>query len=129
MDFQGDALSLVIIDKLPFTSPDDPLLKARCESFEEKELKKAHAEGKKKPASSAFSAICVPEAVIELRQGVGRLIRHEQDTGALVICDPRLEIMPYGKTFQKSLPPMKKCSSLAEICDFISRLNKDSKQH
>lgn len=128
VDIQGEALSLVIIDKLPFTSPDDPLLKARCESFEEKELKKAHAEGKKKSGNSAFSAICVPEAVIELRQGVGRLIRHEQDTGALVICDPRLEIMPYGKTFQKSLPPMKKCSSLAEICDFISRLTKDSKQ-
>lgn len=109
VDVPGNALRLVIIDKLPFSVPDDPLFKARCDRFDVSHNNaKAH-----------FMGISVPEAVITLRQGVGRLIRNEKDTGAMVICDPRLVKSPYRGNFIDSLPPMKRCSSLTEILPFV----------
>ncbi len=106
VDVPGSALSLVIIDKIPFSSPSDPLFKARCENLEEKGL-------------SSFFNISIPEAVIALRQGVGRLIRQEKDRGAMIICDPRLVHMKYGAIFMNSLPPMQKCKSLTEVISFL----------
>lgn len=111
VDVPGSALSLVIIDKIPFESPSDPIFKARCDYFDAKNEKKM----------GSFFAISIPEAVIELRQGVGRLIRHEDDLGGLIICDPRLKAMGYGSIFLKSLPNMTQCESLDEIPDFLQR--------
>lgn len=112
VDVPGKALSLVIIDKLPFDSPSDPIFKARCDLFD----------SKNKGKSNHFISICIPEAVIELRQGVGRLIRHEDDKGGLVICDPRLENKSFGKIFKKSLPKMRTYSLLDEFTDAVRKL-------
>ena len=90
---RGQALSCVIIDKLPFASPGDPVVQARLEA-----LRSAEA--------NPFFEFQLPQAVISLKQGVGRLIRDERDTGVLVICDPRLVSRPYGKVFLNSLPQM-----------------------
>ncbi|MGN1281153.1 MAG: ATP-dependent DNA helicase [Succinivibrio sp.] len=106
VDVPGKALSLVIIDKLPFTTPSDPIFKARCNYYD------AHHKGR------SFIDIAVPEAVIDLRQGVGRLIRHENDKGRMVICDPRIINKSFGKIFIKSLPQMRQFSSLDEFVDF-----------
>lgn len=114
VDVQGRALSLVIIDKLPFQSPSDPVYKARCDHFDA---------GLRK-GSRSFVGITVPEAVIDLRQGVGRLIRHEDDTGALVICDPRIVKKGYGALFMKSLPPVTICKDLDELCKFTRQFVK-----
>lgn len=95
VDIQGRAVSLVIIDKLPFTSPQNLLFKARCEHYEKRYGK-----------SARFNAINLPEAVIQLRQGAGRLIRHEQDCGLLIICDPRMVTHNYGIRFINNLPAM-----------------------
>ena len=111
VDVPGKALSLVIIDKIPFESPSDPIFKARCDYFDAKHEKKM----------GSFFAISIPEAVIELRQGVGRLIRHEDDIGGLIICDPRLKAMGYGSIFLRSLPNMTRCESLDEIPEFLQR--------
>ncbi|MDU3066498.1 MAG: ATP-dependent DNA helicase [Escherichia coli] len=92
VDVRGDTLSLVIIDKLPFTSPDDPLLKARMEDCRLR-------------GGDPFDEVQLPDAVITLKQGVGRLIRDADDRGVLVICDNRLVMRPYGATFLASLPP------------------------
>ena len=89
IDVRGDALSLVIIDKLPFTAPDDPLLKARIEDC-------------KLQGGDPFNDIQIPEAVITLKQGVGRLIRGVSDRGVVIICDNRLVMRNYGETFLKS---------------------------
>lgn len=86
VDVRGDALSLVIIDKLPFTSPDDPLLKARMEDCRLR-------------GGDPFDEVQLPDAVITLKQGVGRLIRDIDDRGVLVICDNRLVMRPYGAVF------------------------------
>lgn len=86
VDVRGDTLSLVIIDKLPFTSPDDPLLKARMEDCRLR-------------GGDPFEDVQLPDAVITLKQGVGRLIRDADDRGVLVICDNRLVMRPYGATF------------------------------
>jgi ATP-dependent DNA helicase DinG len=83
----------VIIDKLPFASPEDPLVKARVEHLE--------TQGR-----NAFRDYQLPEAALALKQGVGRLIRSEDDFGAVVICDPRLVARSYGKVFLAALPPM-----------------------
>ena len=104
---QGSALSLVIIDKLPFESPSEPMFRARCKFYDAKHKK------------SSFAAIAVPEAVIELRQGAGRLIRHESDFGALVICDPRIVNRNYGKIFMRSLPNMKPCATKQELIELL----------
>lgn len=107
VDVQGSALSLVIIDKLPFESPSEPMFRARCKFYDAKHKK------------SSFAAIAVPEAVIELRQGAGRLIRHESDFGALVICDPRIVNRNYGKIFMRSLPNMKPCATKQELIELL----------
>ena len=86
VDVRGDTLSLVIIDKLPFASPDDPLLQARIEDCKLK-------------GQDPFKQVQIPQAVITLKQGVGRLIRDVTDKGALVICDPRLVSRNYGEVF------------------------------
>jgi len=93
VDVKGDALRLVIIEKLPFASPDDALTKARIEHLK--------AEGR-----NAFREYQLPEAALALKQGVGRLIRSETDRGVVVICDPRLVDKPYGRTLRAALPPM-----------------------
>lgn len=113
VDVRGDALSLVIIDKLPFTSPQDPIFSARCRHFEHK------SEGNK---NRSFMDISIPEAVICLRQGVGRLIRHEKDCGAMVICDPRIKKRGYGNIFLNSLPPMKRMNTPQELLKFLHNL-------
>ena len=110
VDVQGKALSLVIIDKLPFENISDPIFKARCNFFD------AKAEHKK----NSFVSISLPEAVITLRQGAGRLIRHENDHGALIICDPRLKQKHYGKIFMRSLPNMKTTDSLLDLNAFLT---------
>ncbi|MFZ7343145.1 ATP-dependent DNA helicase [Avibacterium volantium] len=107
VDVRGDALSLVIIDKLPFTAPDEPLLKARMED--------CRLQGK-----DPFNEIQIPEAVITLKQGVGRLIRDVTDRGAVIICDSRLVMRSYGKTFLKSLPNAKRTRDLNNVIQFLT---------
>ncbi|QTD44439.1 ATP-dependent DNA helicase [Ottowia testudinis] len=102
VDMPGDALQLVIIDKLPFPPPGDPLVEARCRRIE--------SEGR-----SAFADYSVPEAAVALKQGAGRLIRRETDTGLLAICDTRLVQMGYGRRLLAALPPMRRLSSAAEF--------------
>jgi ATP-dependent DNA helicase DinG len=93
VDVKGDALRLVIIEKLPFASPDDALTRARIEHL-------------KAQGGNAFREYQLPEAALALKQGVGRLIRSETDRGVVVICDPRLVDKPYGRVLRASLPPM-----------------------
>lgn len=106
IDVRGDALSLVIIDKLPFTSPDEPLLKARIEDC-------------RLQGGEPFNDIQIPEAVITLKQGVGRLIRDVTDRGVVIICDSRLVMRNYGQTFLKSLPPSKRTRDLDTVTKFL----------
>ncbi|MDC5706898.1 ATP-dependent DNA helicase [Vibrio europaeus] len=106
IDVRGDALSCVIIDKLPFTAPDDPLLKARIEDCQLK-------------GGDPFSQVQIPDAVITLKQGVGRLIRDKNDKGALIICDNRLVTREYGGVFLASLPPIPRTRDLALVQDFL----------
>jgi ATP-dependent DNA helicase DinG len=109
VDVRGEALSLVVIDKLPFAPPDDPVLAARIE--------KMNAEGR-----NAFMEYQVPQAVITLKQGAGRLIRDEKDRGVLMICDPRLISKPYGKRIWRSLPPMRRTRDAAEVQAFFREI-------
>lgn len=102
VDMPGEALQLVVIDKLPFPPPGDPLVEARCRKLE--------AEGR-----SAFANYSVPEAAVALKQGAGRLIRRETDTGLLVIGDARLIQMGYGRRLLAALPPMRRLSTQAEF--------------
>jgi len=102
VDVRGEALSLVVIDKLPFAPPDDPVLAARID--------KMNAEGK-----NAFMEYQLPYSVITLKQGAGRLIRDETDRGVLMICDPRIVEKHYGKRIWQSLPPMKRTREVAEV--------------
>ena len=106
IDVRGDALSLVIIDKLPFTAPDDPLLKARIEDC-------------KLQGGDPFNDIQIPEAVITLKQGVGRLIRGVSDRGVVIICDNRLVMRNYGETFLKSLPNSSRTRDLNKVIQFL----------
>jgi len=108
VDVKGSALRLVIIEKLPFASPDDPLVRARVEHLE--------ATGK-----SAFREYQLPEAALALKQGVGRLIRSEEDFGAVAICDPRLTGRSYGKVFLAALPPMTVTRERQAALDFLFR--------
>jgi ATP-dependent DNA helicase DinG len=107
VDVRGEALSLVIIDKLPFAPPDDPVLSARIDKMLE--------EGK-----NAFMEYQLPYSVITLKQGAGRLIRDEQDRGVLVICDPRLITKPYGRRIWQSLPPFRRTKELADVEAFFA---------
>ena len=109
VDVRGDALSLVIIDKLPFAPPDDPVLAARIEVME-------------KQGKNGFMHHSLPEAIINLKQGAGRLIRDEGDRGVLMICDPRLISKPYGKRIWQSLPPFKRTRDTAEVIEFFRNL-------
>jgi ATP-dependent DNA helicase DinG len=109
VDVKGEALSLVIIDRLPFAPPDDPVLAARIE--------KMNSEGR-----NAFMEFQVPQAVITLKQGSGRLIRDENDRGVLMICDPRVISKHYGKRIWRSLPPMKRTRDLGEVRDFYKTI-------
>lgn len=112
VDVKGEALSLVIIDKLPFASPDDPVLSARID--------KINKEGR-----NAFMEYQIPRTVINLKQGAGRLIRDENDRGVLMICDPRIITKSYGRRIWQSLPPMKRTRKLNEVENFFLRNNSD----
>ena len=107
VDVRGEALSLVVIDKLPFAPPDDPVLSARIDRMK--------AEGR-----NAFMDYQLPRAVINVKQGAGRLIRDETDRGVLMICDPRLISKPYGKRIWRSLPPMRRTRELGEVLAFFA---------
>ena len=110
VDVRGSALSLVIIDRLPFAVPDDPVLSARID--------KMNSEGR-----NAFMEYQLPQAVITLKQGAGRLIRDETDRGVLMICDPRLLGKPYGKRIWQSLPPMRRTRELSAVEAFFAGLH------
>ena len=106
VDVVGDALSVVVIDKLPFAAPDDPVFAARLEAIE-------------RAGGNPFRAEQLPQAVIALKQGVGRLLRSETDRGVLVLCDPRLRQRSYGKVFFRSLPPLVCTQQLADVQAFF----------
>lgn len=111
VDVPGKALSLVIIDKLPFKTIGDPMQVARSELC-------THRGG------NYFKDISIPEAIIMLRQGVGRLIRNEDDSGALIILDPRLQTNSYGQIFFNSLPPMQRVTTIGELTSFLNKVKK-----
>ncbi|WP_296223396.1 ATP-dependent DNA helicase [Ralstonia sp. UBA689] len=113
VDVRGEALSLVVIDKLPFAPPDDPVLSARMEALEKKGL-------------SPFAVHQLPHAVITLKQGAGRLIRSESDRGVLMICDPRLVEKSYGRQIWQSLPPFKRTREADTAAGFLRSLSPDS---
>ena len=106
VDVIGEALSLVIIDKLPFAAPDDPVIEARSEQL-------------RRAGGNPFLQLFLPQAVIALKQGAGRLIRDVHDRGVLVVCDPRIRTRSYGKIFQDSLPPMKLAENQSEVEQFL----------
>ncbi|PKO82988.1 MAG: helicase [Betaproteobacteria bacterium HGW-Betaproteobacteria-11] len=106
VDVRGEALSLVVIDKLPFAPPDDPVLAARIESL-------------RQAGRNPFLEYQLPRTVINMKQGAGRLIRDEADRGVLMICDPRLISKPYGRRVWQSLPPMRRTRELAEVEAFF----------
>ena len=106
VDVRGEALSLVVIDKLPFAPPDDPVLAARIDSL--------RAQG-----GNPFMELQLPQAILQLKQGAGRLIRDETDRGVLMICDPRLYSKPYGRTIRASLPPMQATRELSDVVEFF----------
>jgi ATP-dependent DNA helicase DinG len=108
VDVKGEALRLVVIEKLPFASPDDPLVRARIEHL--------NATG-----ANAFRDYQLPEAVLALKQGAGRLIRSEDDYGAVVICDPRLSAKSYGRVFLAALPPMTVTRDADEVRRFLRK--------
>lgn len=109
VDVRGEALSVVIIDKLPFAPPDDPVLSARVD--------KLNQEGK-----NAFMEYQLPYSIITLKQGAGRLIRDETDRGVLMICDPRLIEKSYGRRIWQSLPPFKRTRDIEEVKTFFNPL-------
>lgn len=110
IDIPGEALQLVIIDKLPFPPPGDPLVEARCQRLE--------SQGR-----SAFADYSVPEAAVALKQGAGRLIRRESDRGILVIGDTRLVQMGYGRRLMAALPPMARLSTPEEFATALDQLS------
>ena len=110
VDVRGQVLSCVIIDKLPFTAPDDPLLKARMEDCVLR-------------GGDAFEQVQIPDAVITLKQGVGRLIRDQSDKGALIICDNRLVTRGYGAVFLRSLPALPRTRDITLVKEFLSAVN------
>lgn len=107
VDVRGDALSVVIIDRLPFAPPDDPVLAARVTAME-------------KNGQNGFMDYQLPEAIISLKQGAGRLIRDENDRGVLMICDPRLIASRYGRRIWQSLPPFARTRKPDEVLTFIA---------
>jgi ATP-dependent DNA helicase DinG len=107
VDVQGEALSVVIIDKLPFAPPDDPLFAARLEHIA-------------REGGNPFMDYQLPQAAISLKQGAGRLIRSETDRGVLMICDRRMVEKPYGRRIWQALPPMRRTRELADVEAFFS---------
>lgn len=107
VDVRGPALSVVIIDKLPFASPGEPVLQARLESL-------------RRRGAEPFRDYQLPHAVIALKQGVGRLIRDSSDRGVLMLCDPRLVTKSYGRIFLASLPPMTHTRALSDVQRFFA---------
>ena len=103
---RGDALSLVLIDKLPFASPGDPVLQARLDAI-------------KRHGGNPFMQHQVPQAAIALKQGAGRLIRDANDRGVLVICDPRLLKKGYGRTFLDAMPAFARTRELDQVLTFF----------
>ena len=112
IDVPGDALQCVLIDKLPFPPPNDPLVEAR--------VKRLEAEGR-----NAFNDYFVAEAAVSLKQGAGRLIRSESDRGLLVVCDPRMAGMNYGKRLRQALPPMASVASEAQALAWLQELRSE----
>ena len=108
VDVRGEALSLVIIDKLPFAPPDDPVLAARIEVMEKKGM-------------NGFVHHTLPEAIINLKQGAGRLIRDVEDRGVLMLCDPRVISKPYGRRIWQSLPPFRRTRVQADVIEFFKQ--------
>lgn len=109
VDVKGEHLTCVMIDKLPFASPDDPLLQAKIDDC-------------RKQGGNPFAQLQIPQAVITLKQGAGRLIRDEADKGVLVICDDRLVNKDYGATFLRSLPNMKRTRSVSDAIEFLEKI-------
>ena len=109
VDVIGAALSLVVIDKLPFAAPDDPVIEARSDAL-------------RRDGGNPFIQLFLPRAVIALKQGAGRLIRDVNDRGALVICDPRIRTRSYGRVFRASLPPMGPAADRQELELFLETL-------
>ena len=107
VDVAGDALSVVVIDKLPFAAPDDPVFEARLDAI-------------RRAGGNPFRDEQLPQAVIALKQGAGRLIRTETDRGVLVLCDPRLLGKSYGRTFLESLPPLPRTRDIADVRTFFA---------
>lgn len=110
IDVPGDALQCVLIDKLPFPPPNDPLVEAR--------VKRLEREGR-----NPFADYFVAEAAVSLKQGAGRLIRSETDRGLLVVCDPRMAGMNYGKRLREALPPMTPVGTQAEAMAWLAELS------
>jgi ATP-dependent DNA helicase DinG len=106
VDVKGPALSVVLIDKLPFAAPDDPLLKARLDAARE-------------AGREPFRDVQLPQAVLSLKQGIGRLIRDTDDAGLAAVCDPRLLGKGYGRVFLASLPPMPLVRDEDAAVDFL----------
>jgi ATP-dependent DNA helicase DinG len=106
VDVRGEALSCVIIDKLPFAHPDEPILQARIEWM-------------RRHGANPFFDYQIPQAVISLKQGVGRLIRGAEDRGVLMLCDPRLLSKPYGRIFLNSLPAIPRTRDLTDVENFF----------
>ena len=112
VDIRGEGLRLVIIDKLPFAPPDDPVFQAKSELVNSR-------------GGNAFQDLSIPDAAIALKQGAGRLIRDESDWGVLLIGDRRLVEKGYGKTLWRSLPPFKRTRDLKVAVEFMrEKLNK-----
>jgi ATP-dependent DNA helicase DinG len=109
IDVPGDSLQLVVIDKLPFPPPSDPMAEARSKALE--------AQGQ-----NSFNDYFLPETAIALKQGAGRLIRRETDEGVLVVCDGRLTSMGYGKRLIRALPAMKRLNSSTEMLDQLTKV-------
>src|SRR5690606_22887838 len=107
VDVAGDTLSVVVIDKLPFAAPDDPVFEARLQAV-------------RRAGGKPFRDEQLPQAVIALKQGAGRLVRTETDRGVLVLCDPRLTGKSYGRVFLDSLPPLPSTRDVADVEDFFA---------
>jgi ATP-dependent DNA helicase DinG len=106
VDVRGEQLSCVIVDKLPFAVPTDPIVAARQRHIED-------------TGGSSFHEYSVPQAIIALKQGLGRLIRSTTDRGILAVLDPRLRTKPYGRLFLQSLPPCRVTSRIDELAEMF----------